>query len=58
MKFLTKSLVETVIFFILFTLITFIFDHDINWKLIIIGTIVNLDFNLILNWMSEKKEKK
>ena len=57
MKILIKSLIETVVFFILFTLVVFIFGDEINWKLIIIGTIVNFDFNILLNWMSAKKAK-
>ena len=57
MKILIKSLIETVVFFILFTVVVFIFGDEINWKLIIIGTIVNFDFNILLNWMSAKKAK-
>ena len=57
MKILIKSLIETVVFFILFTLVVFIFGDEINWKLIIIGTIVNFDFNILLNWMSAKRGK-
>ncbi len=54
MKPLMKTLVATTLFFITFLLISFLFDHNINWRLIIIGTILNLDFNIILNWISSK----
>lgn len=57
MKILIKSLIETVVFFILFTLVVFIFGDEMDWKLIIIGTIVNFDFNILLNWMSAKRGK-
>ena len=54
MSTLAKILLETFLFFILFLLITLIFDNSINWKMIIIGTILNLDFNILLNWISSK----
>jgi hypothetical protein len=54
MSTLVKILLETLLFFLFFVLLTFLFDKEINWKLIIIGTIVNLDFNIILNWISNK----
>ena len=53
-----KILLETFLFFILFLLVTIIFNDDINWKMIIIGTILNLDFNIILNWISSKDKNK
>lgn len=56
MSTLAKILLETFLFFILFLLITLIFDNSINWKMIIIGTILNLDFNIILNWISSKNK--
>ena len=54
MKALPKTLLETFIFFIAFTLVVYIFNHEIDWKLILIGTILNLDFNIVLNWISSK----
>ena len=57
MKVLMKSLIETVVFFILFTLVVFLFDDEMDWKIIIIGTIINFDFNILLNWMSAKRGK-
>lgn len=57
MKVLMKSLIETVVFFILFTLVVFLFGDEMDWKIIIIGTIINFDFNILLNWMSAKRGK-
>ncbi len=57
MKPLVKTLIATLVFFLTFLLVSFLFEHTINWKLIIIGTILNLDFNIILNWISNKSDK-
>ena len=56
MNTIIKILLETLLFFLSFLLITFLFDNNINWRMIIIGTILNLDFNIILNWISSKNK--
>lgn len=56
MSTLAKTLLETFLFFILFLLANILFDSSINWRMIIIGTILNLDFNIILNWISSKNK--
>ena len=58
MKVLLKTLLETLIFFLAFTLVVYIFNHKIDWKMILIGTILNLDFNIVLNWLSSRSEKR
>ena len=54
MSSLAKILIATLVFFLTFLLLSLLFDHEINWKLVIIGTILNLDFNILLNWISNK----
>lgn len=54
MSSLAKILIATLVFFLTFLLLSLLFDHEINWKLVIIGTILNLDFNILLNWISSK----